>query len=70
MKELDKSLRRKTRSPFLHYRETIVVELLQGDVIRLRLHVQRETNAVSRSRNCISSWSNAAWPLADCSGRN
>jgi hypothetical protein len=47
MKELDKSLRRKTRSPFLHYRKNIVVELLPGDIIRLRLLKQRESSAVS-----------------------
>jgi hypothetical protein len=47
MKELDKSLRRKTHNTFLHYRKNIVVELLPGDIIRLRLLKQRESNAVS-----------------------
>jgi len=47
MNELDKPLRRKTHNTFLHYRKNIVVELLPGDVIRLRLLKQRESSAVS-----------------------
>ena len=45
--ELNKPLRRKTHSNFLHYRKQVVVELVPGDVIRLRLLGQRETSAVS-----------------------
>jgi len=45
--KLDKPLRRKTQSTFMHYRKHIVVELLPGDIIRLRLLKQREASAVS-----------------------
>jgi hypothetical protein len=47
MNTLDKLLKRKTRSTFMHYHKTITVELLPGDIIRLRLHGQRDSSAVS-----------------------
>jgi len=47
MNELDKPLRRKTHTTFMHYRKQVVVELLPGDIIRLRLLKQRESSAVS-----------------------
>jgi hypothetical protein len=42
-----KATKRKTNTTFLHYRKPVVVELLPGDVIRLRLYGQREASAVS-----------------------
>lgn len=47
MIQLNKQLRRKTRSTFMHYHKTITVELIPGDIIRLRLHGQRDASAVS-----------------------
>jgi hypothetical protein len=44
---LQKELKRKTARPFLHYRKAIVVELMPGDVIRLRLYGQRTSSAVA-----------------------
>jgi len=44
---IKKELRRKTDRSFLHYRKPVVVELLPGDVIRLRLYGQRTGSAVS-----------------------
>lgn len=47
MTPLRKELRRRTASPFMHYRKAVVVELLPGDVIRLRLYGQRTSSSVS-----------------------
>jgi hypothetical protein len=47
MTPLAKPLQRKTVDRFMHYRKALVVELLPGDVIRLRLHGQRTGSAVS-----------------------
>jgi hypothetical protein len=47
MTPLDKPLKRKTRDLFLHYRKRVIVELVPGDVIRLRLYGQRESSSVS-----------------------
>jgi hypothetical protein len=47
MNYLDKQLRRKTHAPFQHYKKEIVVELVPGDVIRLRLLGQRVSSSVS-----------------------
>jgi hypothetical protein len=44
---LTKPIKRKTARPFMHYRRTIVVELLPGDVISLRLHGCRKSTAWS-----------------------
>lgn len=44
---IKKELRRKTVDPFLHYRVPVIVELVPGDVIRLRLLKQRVGSAVS-----------------------
>lgn len=37
MTDLTKELKRRTIKPLLHYKKPIVIELLPGDVIRLRL---------------------------------
>jgi hypothetical protein len=44
---IKKELKRKTVEPFLHYRKPIIVEIVPGDVIRLRLLKQRLGSAVS-----------------------
>jgi hypothetical protein len=44
---IKKEVKRKTIEPFLHYRKPIIVEIVPGDVIRLRLLKQREGSAVS-----------------------
>jgi hypothetical protein len=44
---IKKELRRRTVEPFLHYRTPVIVELVPGDVIRLRLLKQRVGSAVS-----------------------
>lgn len=44
---LAKELRRKTRTSFMHYRKPVIVELVPGDVIRLRLCGQRVSSSVS-----------------------
>jgi hypothetical protein len=54
---IKKAVKRKTDRPFLHYKVTyangqtvgkaIVVELVPGDVIRLKLYGQRDSSAVS-----------------------
>jgi hypothetical protein len=49
MISINKQLRRKTNSTFLHYRKPLVVELLPGDIIQLRLYGQRSSNAVASS---------------------
>jgi hypothetical protein len=43
MTELQKSVRRRTRSPFAHYRKRIVVCLEPGDVLAMRLERTRTT---------------------------
>jgi hypothetical protein len=47
MISINKQLRRKTNSTFLHYRKPLVVELLPGDIIQLRLYGQRDSSAVA-----------------------
>lgn len=47
MIQIKKEVRRKTVDPFLHYRKPVIVELVPGDVIRLRLLKQRVGSAVS-----------------------
>jgi hypothetical protein len=47
MTPIKKELRRSTVNPFLHYRKPVIVELVPGDVIRLRLLKQRVGSAVS-----------------------
>ena len=47
MTPIKKELRRRTAQPFLHYRKPVIVELVPGDVIRLRLYGQRTSSAVS-----------------------
>lgn len=44
---IKKEIRRKTVDPFLHYKKAVIVELVPGDVIRLRLLKQRVGSAVS-----------------------
>jgi hypothetical protein len=44
---INKELRRKTMAPFLHYQKAVIVEIVPGDVIRLRLYGQRVGSAVS-----------------------
>jgi hypothetical protein len=44
---LRKELKRKTVAPFIHYKKSVIVELVPGDVIRLRLFGQRVGSAVS-----------------------
>ena len=43
MTELEKSVRRRTRSPFAHYRKRIVVSLEPGDILAMRLERTRTT---------------------------
>jgi hypothetical protein len=43
MTELQKSVRRRTRSPFAHYRKRIVVSLEPGDILAMRLERTRTT---------------------------
>jgi hypothetical protein len=43
MTELERSVRRRTRSPFAHYRKRIVVILEPGDIIAMRLERTRTT---------------------------
>jgi hypothetical protein len=44
---IKKELRRKTVESFMHYKAPVIVELVPGDVIRLRLLKQRVSSAVS-----------------------
>jgi len=44
---LNKGLQRKTLATFRHYRVPLVVELLPGDVIRLREHKRRYAVSIS-----------------------
>ena len=43
MTELEKTVRRRTRSPFAHYRKRIVVILEPGDILAMRLERTRTT---------------------------
>jgi hypothetical protein len=43
MTELKKTVRRRTRSPFAHYRRRIVVILEPGDILAMRLERTRTT---------------------------
>jgi len=43
MTELQKSVRRRTRNPFAHYRKRIVVSLEAGDILGMRLERMRTT---------------------------
>lgn len=43
MTELDKTVRRRSRAPFAHYRRRIVVSLEPGDVLAMRLERTRST---------------------------
>jgi hypothetical protein len=43
MTELEKAVRRRTRSPFAHYRKRIVVILEPGDILAMRLERTRTT---------------------------
>jgi len=43
MTELTKTVRRRTRSPFAHYRKRIVVILEPGDILAMRLERTRTT---------------------------
>jgi hypothetical protein len=47
MISINKELRRKTNSTFLHYRKPLVVELLPGDIIQLRLYGRRSSLALA-----------------------
>lgn len=47
MTPIKKEIRRKTVDSFMHYRKPVIVELVPGDVIRLRLLKQRVSSAVS-----------------------
>jgi hypothetical protein len=44
---IKKEVKRKTVEPFLHYRKAVIIEIVPGDVIRLRLAKQRLGSAVS-----------------------
>jgi hypothetical protein len=44
---IKKEVRRKTVESFMHYKTPVIVELVPGDVIRLRLLKQRVSSAVS-----------------------
>jgi hypothetical protein len=44
---IKKEIKRRTVDPFLHYKIPVIVELVPGDVIRLRLLKQRVSSAVS-----------------------
>lgn len=44
---INKELRRRTVQPFLHYKRPVIIELVPGDVIRLRFYDQRLGSAVS-----------------------
>jgi len=44
---LKKELKRKTAEDFLYYHKKVIVELVPGDVIRLRLLGQRVSSSVS-----------------------
>jgi hypothetical protein len=44
---LNKALRRRTVGELMHYRRPIIVELIPGDVIRLRMFGQRVASSVS-----------------------
>jgi hypothetical protein len=47
MTPIKKELRRRTVDPFLHYKRPVIIEIVPGDVIRLRLAKQKSTSAVS-----------------------
>jgi hypothetical protein len=47
MISIKKEVKRKTVQPFLHYRRPVIIEIVPGDVIRLRLAKQRVSSAVS-----------------------
>jgi hypothetical protein len=45
MTTLTKTVKRKTRYPFRHYKGGLVVELLDGDLIRIRESRRKESSA-------------------------
>jgi hypothetical protein len=47
MTNITKEIKRRTTVPFLHYQKPVIIELVPGDVIRLRLLKQRVSSSVS-----------------------
>jgi hypothetical protein len=71
MTELQKSVRRRTRSPFGHYRKRIVVSLEPGDILAMRLERSHTTYRAMLSAvfQQLADWHAAAERREGCEKR-